>query len=150
MTTHAFQTEVTRLLHLMVHSLYKDREVFLRELILNASDACDKLRFQALTEPKLIAGDDQLGVTVRADKDAKTLTVEDNGIGLTEAEAIDHLGTIARSGTKAFLEQLQANTRISRQAGRASHRPVRCRLLCRVHGCRPRGGRKPQRALRRG
>jgi molecular chaperone HtpG len=106
MTQHAFQTEVTQLLQLMIHSLYSEREIFLRELISNASDACDKLRFLSLTEPNLSAGDSDYRIEVAADKDAKTLTIRDNGVGLTEAEAIEHLGTIAKSGTKSFLGQL--------------------------------------------
>jgi molecular chaperone HtpG len=106
MTQHAFQTEVTQLLHLMIHSLYSEREIFLRELVSNASDACDKLRFQALTRPELTAGDSDLRVEITADPEAKTLTIRDNGIGLTEGEAIEHLGTIAKSGTKAFLQKL--------------------------------------------
>ncbi len=106
MTQHAFQTEVTQLLQLMIHSLYSEREIFLRELISNASDACDKLRFLSLTEPNLSAGDSDYGITVAFDKEAKTLVIMDNGVGLTEAEAIEHLGTIAKSGTKSFLGQL--------------------------------------------
>jgi molecular chaperone HtpG len=106
MTQHAFQTEVQQLLHLMIHSLYSEREIFLRELISNASDACDKLRFLTLTEPNLSAGDSDYRVEIAFDKEAKTLTVRDNGVGLTEAEAIEHLGTIAKSGTKAFIGQL--------------------------------------------
>jgi molecular chaperone HtpG len=106
MTQHAFQTEVQQLLHLMIHSLYSEREIFLRELISNASDACDKLRFLSLTEPNLSAGDTDYRVEVTFDTAAKTLTVRDNGIGLSEAEAIEHLGTIAKSGTKAFIGQL--------------------------------------------
>ena len=106
MTQHAFQTEVTQLLHLMIHSLYSEREIFLRELLANASDACDKLRFQALTNPGLLAGGDELRIDVQADEQAKTITFIDNGVGLTEAEAIEHLGTIAKSGTKAFMQSL--------------------------------------------
>ena len=106
MTQHTFQTEVTQLLHLMIHSLYSQREIFLRELVSNASDACDKLRFQALTKPELIAGDADLRVEITADPTARTLTISDNGVGLTESEAIEHLGTIAKSGTKAFLDKL--------------------------------------------
>lgn len=106
MTDHAFQTEVTQLLHLMIHSLYSNREIFLRELVSNASDACDKLRFQALTDKDLMAGDDQLKVEVMPDAEGSLLVIQDNGLGLTEAEAVEHLGTIARSGTKAFLQKL--------------------------------------------
>ncbi|MDA3959276.1 MAG: molecular chaperone HtpG [Planctomycetota bacterium] len=106
-TSHTFQTEVTQLLQLMIHSLYSEREIFLRELVSNASDACDKLRFKALTDHALLAGDEDLKVKVRADTEAGTLTIEDNGIGLTEADAIEHLGTIAKSGTKEFVAGLQ-------------------------------------------
>jgi molecular chaperone HtpG len=109
MTQHAFQTEVTQLLQLMIHSLYSQREIFLRELVSNASDACDKLRFQALTNPALTAGDADLRIEISADPAARTLTISDNGVGLTEAEAIEHLGTIAKSGTKAFLQKLGAD-----------------------------------------
>lgn len=106
MTQHTFQTEVTQLLHLMIHSLYSEREIFLRELISNASDACDKLRFLSLTKPELSAGDGDLRIEITADAEAKTLTISDNGVGLTEAEAVEHLGTIAKSGTKAFMQKL--------------------------------------------
>jgi len=107
--THTFQTEVQQLLHLMIHSLYSEREIFLRELLSNASDACDKLRFQALTAPELLTGDPELGVTVVGDAEALTVTITDNGVGMTEAEAMEHLGTIAKSGTKAFLNSLDAS-----------------------------------------
>jgi molecular chaperone HtpG len=103
-----FQAEVKQLLNLMVHSLYSDREVFLRELIANASDACDKLRFEALTQPDLMAGDETLQIRLSFDKQAGTLTIEDNGIGMTAAEAKQHLGTIAHSGTKHFAEKWAA------------------------------------------
>ena len=107
MTDHNFQAEVQQLLQLMIHSLYSEREIFLRELVSNAADACDKLRFEALTDTSLMAGDDQLKVRIEANEDDHTLSITDNGIGLTEAQAIEHLGTIARSGTKAFVEQLK-------------------------------------------
>ena len=107
MTEHAFQTEVQSLLQLMIHSLYSEREIFLRELVSNANDACDKLRFLSLTDSDLVKGDSDFRIRIELDKDAKTLTIEDNGIGLTEAEAIEHLGTIAKSGTKAFLQQVE-------------------------------------------
>jgi len=109
MTQHTFQTEVQQLLHLMIHSLYSEKEIFLRELVSNASDACDKLRFQALTKPELLRGDETLHVDVTADEAAATLVITDNGLGMTEAEAIEHLGTIAKSGTKAFLNGLGAD-----------------------------------------
>jgi molecular chaperone HtpG len=106
-TSHPFQTEVTQLLHLMIHSLYSEREIFLRELVSNASDACDKLRFKALTDHGLLKGDEDLKVRIRGDAETKTLVIEDNGIGLTEEEAITHLGTIAKSGTKEFMNGLE-------------------------------------------
>ena len=117
MATHVFQTEVQQLLQLMIHSLYSDREIFLRELISNASDACDKLRFTALTNAKLMAGDDRLQVDISADSEAKTLTITDTGIGLTEAEAIEHLGTIAKSGTKQFLSAMGEASKSSNLIG---------------------------------
>ena len=104
--THGFQTEARQLLKLMIHSLYSNREIFLRELISNASDAIDKLRFRSIAEPGLVAAGEEFAITIGFDKDAKTLTVEDNGIGMTRAESIEQLGTIAKSGTAEFLEQL--------------------------------------------
>ncbi|WP_312073018.1 molecular chaperone HtpG [Atlantibacter sp.] len=104
--TRGFQSEVKQLLHLMIHSLYSNKEIFLRELISNASDAADKLRFRALSNPDLYAGDGDLRVRVSFDKENRTLTIADNGIGMTRDEVIDHLGTIAKSGTKAFLESM--------------------------------------------
>jgi molecular chaperone HtpG len=103
---HGFQAEVRELLRLMIHSLYSHREIFLRELISNASDANDKLRFVALAQPELLAGDADLRIWVDYDKSAGTLTVRDNGIGMTRDEAIAHLGTIARSGTADFFKRL--------------------------------------------
>ena len=105
-TTRAFEAEVSRLLHLMVHSVYSNRDVFLRELISNAADACERLRTLALSEPELAADESPFRILLSADKAAGTLTVEDNGIGMDRAELIDNLGTIARSGTRAFLESL--------------------------------------------
>ncbi|UNK60389.1 molecular chaperone HtpG [Buttiauxella ferragutiae] len=104
--TRGFQSEVKQLLHLMIHSLYSNKEIFLRELISNASDAADKLRFRALSHADLYEGDGELRVRVSFDKEKRTLTIADNGIGMTRDEAIDHLGTIAKSGTKAFLESM--------------------------------------------
>ncbi|MFW6245646.1 MAG: molecular chaperone HtpG, partial [Fibrobacterota bacterium] len=100
-----FQTEAKQLLHLMIHSLYSHKEVFLRELISNASDALDKLRFESLTNPSLSDGK-ELAVRLKLDKTAKTITISDNGIGMTRQEIIDNIGTIARSGSKAFLEKM--------------------------------------------
>lgn len=104
--TRGFQSEVKQLLHLMIHSLYSNKEIFLRELISNASDAADKLRFRALSKPDLYEGDGDLRVRVSFDKEKRTLTISDNGIGMNRDEVIDHLGTIAKSGTKAFLESM--------------------------------------------
>ena len=104
--THGFQTEVRELLRLMIHSLYSHREIFLRELISNASDANDKLRFSALAQPELLAGESDLKIWVDYDADKKTLTIRDNGIGMTRDEAIAHLGTIAKSGTADFFKKL--------------------------------------------
>ncbi len=107
--TLSFQAEVAQLLHLVTHSLYSNKEIFLRELISNASDACDKLRFEALANGALWEDAPNLEVRVSFDKDAKTLTITDNGIGLTEQEAIDNLGTIAKSGTRDFVSKLEAS-----------------------------------------
>lgn len=104
--TRGFQSEVKQLLHLMIHSLYSNKEIFLRELISNASDAADKLRFKALSAPELYEGDGDLKVRISFDADKGTLTISDNGIGMTREQAIDHLGTIAKSGTKEFLTAL--------------------------------------------
>jgi molecular chaperone HtpG len=101
-----FEAEVSRLLHLMVHSVYSNRDIFLRELISNAADACEKLRMLALEKPELLADDAGFRIILAPDKSAGTLTVEDNGVGMDRAELIDNLGTIARSGTRAFLEGL--------------------------------------------
>ena len=102
-----FQAEVSRLLDIVAHSLYSDRAVFLRELISNASDACDKLRYLSLTEPGLLADDPEFGITVAIDKGKKTLTVSDNGIGMNREELISHLGTIARSGSAQFVQAME-------------------------------------------
>lgn len=104
--TLGFQAEVKQLLHLMIHSLYSNKEIFLRELVSNASDACDKLRFEAIDNPDLMQGDTELRIRVEYDKDQRTITVSDNGIGLSREEAVANLGTIARSGTKEFFSKL--------------------------------------------
>ncbi|CAI2480245.1 High temperature protein G [Serratia liquefaciens] len=104
--TRGFQSEVKQLLHLMIHSLYSNKEIFLRELISNASDAADKLRFRALSTPELYEGDGELRVRLSFDKEQRTLTIADNGIGMSREEVIENLGTIAKSGTKAFLESI--------------------------------------------
>lgn len=107
--THGFQTEVKQLLHLMIHSLYSNKEIFLRELVSNASDAADKLRFNALSNSELLSSDTELYVRVSANKEAGTLTISDNGIGMTRDEAITHLGTIAKSGTADFFSRLSGD-----------------------------------------
>ncbi|ADU98322.1 molecular chaperone HtpG [Alicycliphilus denitrificans] len=104
--THSFQAEVAQLLHLVTHSLYSNKEIFLRELISNASDACDKLRFEALNDAALYEDAPNLEVRVAFDTEARTITITDNGIGMSEQEAVDHLGTIAKSGTKEFMSRL--------------------------------------------
>jgi molecular chaperone HtpG len=106
---HAFQAEVAQLLHLVTHSLYSNKEIFLRELISNASDACDKLRYEALNNAALFEDTPTLDIRVAFDKKAKTLTISDNGIGMSEQEAIDHLGTIAKSGTRDFMNKLSGD-----------------------------------------
>jgi len=109
--TRAFEAEVAEVLHLVTHSLYSHKEIFLRELISNASDACDKLRFAALSDPALTAEDSALRIEITADKDARTLTIRDNGIGMTREEVVENIGTIARSGTRRFLESLSGDAR---------------------------------------
>ena len=104
-----FQTEAKQLLQLMIHSLYSNREIFLRELISNASDAIDKLRFRAIESPELIADDADYRIDILFDADAKTVTIKDNGVGMTRDEVIDNLGTIAKSGTAEFLAQLSGD-----------------------------------------
>lgn len=107
--TLAFQTEVKQLLQLMIHSLYSNREIFLRELISNASDAADKLRFEAVTTPALFENDSELKIQISVNKDARTLTITDNGIGMSRDEVIANIGTIAKSGTKEFFAKLSGD-----------------------------------------
>jgi len=107
--TLGFQTEVSQLLNLMIHSLYSNREIFLRELISNASDACDRLRFEALNQPELLEGGAELEIRIDVDPKARTITISDNGIGLSRDEAVEHLGTIARSGTREFFGKLSGD-----------------------------------------
>src|SRR5882724_10878561 len=107
----SFQAEVSRLLDIVAHSLYSEKEIFLRELISNASDACDRLRYAALTEPALAEGEADYRVVLTPVKSSRTLTVADNGIGMNHDELIENLGTIARSGTAAFVDQLTGDAR---------------------------------------
>ena len=113
--THSFQAEVAQLLHLVTHSLYSNPDIFMRELISNASDASDKLRFEALAQPDLYEGQADLQVRVSFDKAAKTITITDNGIGMSATEAIEHLGTIAKSGTKDFMSRLTGDQKADAQ-----------------------------------
>lgn len=111
MAVHAFEAEVGRVLSLVVNSLYSNKEIFLRELVSNASDALDKLRFRAITEPGLMAGDAALAIRIRPEPQNGVLIIEDTGVGMTEAELVENLGTIARSGSQAFLDKLEASAR---------------------------------------
>lgn len=116
-TSRPFQAEVSRLLEMMIHSVYSDREVFLRELISNGADACDRLRYAAIAEPALLSADPDLKITIRVDSDAGQLVVADNGIGMSGDEMTENLGTIARSGARAFLEGLGEEAAVSDQIG---------------------------------
>ena len=136
--THRFQAEVAELLHMMVHSVYSEPDIFLRELISNASDACDKLRYEAIGKPELMENDPQLSITIRGDKSAGTLVIADNGIGMDRQELIDNLGTIARSGTKAFISRLA-----QAKDGTGLIGQFRRRLLFRIHGGRSHHGNQP-------
>ncbi|MEZ2128702.1 MULTISPECIES: molecular chaperone HtpG [unclassified Sinorhizobium] len=107
--SHVFEADVARLLHLMVHSVYSDKDVFLRELISNAADACEKLRYEAIAAPGLLTNDPESRITLSLDEDKRQLVVEDNGIGMSRNEMVEALGTIARSGTRAFMERIEAN-----------------------------------------
>lgn len=113
--TRGFEAEVSRLLHMMVHSVYSDREIFLRELISNASDACDKLRYEGLTQAELLKNNGEFGISITVDADAKTLVVADNGIGMSKEDLIENLGTIARSGTAKFVDQLTGDSKTDMQ-----------------------------------
>src|SRR5579862_5499162 len=104
--THPFQAEVAELLRLMVHSVYSETDIFLRELISNASDACDRLRYEAIAQPELLGDDSRLAIRIRPDKAAGTLTIADTGVGMDRQELIDNLGTVARSGTRAFVQKI--------------------------------------------
>ena len=144
--TRTFQAEVSRLLDIVAHSLYSEKEIFLRELISNASDACDRLRYAALTEPSLGEGDAHYRVVLTPVKSSRTLTIADNGIGMNRDELIENLGTIARSGTAAFVERADRR----RQEGHEPDRPVRRRLLFGLHGRRQGRGAEPQGRRQRG
>ena len=106
--TQSFEADVSRLLQLMVHSVYSDREIFVRELVSNAADACEKLRYESIARPELVEDGAILAIEIALNPDAKTLTFSDNGVGMTREDLTSGLGTIARSGTKAFLDKLAA------------------------------------------
>jgi molecular chaperone HtpG len=129
--THSFQTEVSQLLHLMIHSLYSNKEIFLRELVSNASDAVDKLKFESLSNDTLVEGKEDLQVHIDVDKEAGTITITDNGIGMTETEVMENIGTIANSGTKKILTKPRCKT--SRRF--KSDRPVWCGFLRLIYCC---------------
>ncbi len=133
-TTHTFQTEARQLLDLMVHSLYSNKEIFLRELVSNASDACDKLRFEALTDPALLEDEPDLAIHVRSDADARTITVRDNGVGMSRQEVIDNIGNHREVGDAGVRREADRRS----TDGRAAHRPVRRRVLLRLHRRRAR------------
>ncbi|MBQ6674045.1 MAG: ATP-binding protein, partial [Spirochaetia bacterium] len=111
MATHQFQTEVSQLLHLIIHSLYSNKEIFLRELISNASDALDKLKYLSLTDDKYKNLDQEFRIDVKFDEDAHTLTIADTGIGMNNKDLAQNLGTIAKSGTKSFLAGLSGDAK---------------------------------------
>ena len=146
MSKREFQTEVSQLLHLIIHSLYSHPEIFLRELISNSSDALDKLRHLTLTEEAYKALPFSPRIDLELDEEKKTLTLADTGIGMNEEDLVSHLGTIARSGTKNFLAQLSGDAKKDSEP----HRPVRRRLLQRLHGRRPHRGRLAQGRRRTG
>ncbi len=108
--TQSFEADVSRLLHLMVHSVYSDRDIFVRELVSNAADACEKLRYEAIATPELLEGGGPFAITIAVDRAEKTLTFSDNGIGMSRADLVEALGTIARSGTRAFLDKIAAES----------------------------------------
>src|SRR5210317_520587 len=110
--THAFQAETRQVLHLMIHSLYSNKEIFLRELISNASDALDRLRFTAISDDAAYEGNGDLRIELEADEEAGTLTIRDNGIGMNREDVMENIGTIAKSGTKAFLDRLSGDEKL--------------------------------------
>ena len=134
----AFEAEVSKLLHIVASALYTDKQIFLRELISNASDACERLRYLALTAPELTADDPEFRVVVTADAKTRMLSIADNGVGMNREDLIANLGTIARSGTMAFLERVKGGARRIAILGRRglADRPVRRRLLLGVYGRR--------------
>jgi len=131
--TFQFQAEAQQVLELMIHSLYTNKEIFLRELISNASDAIDRLRFEALSNPELIGEDDRFEIVIESDPKAKTLTIHDNGIGMSREEVITHIGTIAKSGTRDLLQKMR---KANAGCVRIHDRTIWSRLLFGIHGRR--------------
>ena len=129
---HSFSTDAAKVLQLMIHSLYSNKEIFLRELVSNAADAADKLRFKALSNAELYEDDGDLRVRVSADKDNNTVTISDNGIGMTHDEIIEHLGTIAKSGTAEFFSKLSGDQAADSQIDWA----IWCWFLFSIYRCR--------------
>ena len=128
-TSHAFQADVSRLLHLMVHSVYSERDIFLRELISNAADACEKLRYEAIAEPALTQDGQPFGISIAIDKDARTLSVADNGIGMSEQDLVGALGTIASSGTRAFLDRIASTKGTQKEDAEGETSPTASDLI---------------------
>jgi hypothetical protein len=146
--SRSFEADVSKLLHLMVHSVYSERDVFLRELISNAADACERLRFEAIANPALLDDDPKARITIVLDGENRRLTVEDNGIGMSQEEMIEALGTIARSGTKAFMDQIDAaqgaeGAQLSASSASASTRPSWSRIRWRSSRGEPAATRPP-------
>ena len=148
METLEFQSEARQLLQLMIHSIYSNKDVFLRELVSNASDALDKLRLEAFKDKDLDADTDDLHIEIDIDADARTLTVRDNGIGMDREDVVSLIGTIAKSGTAEFLRKLQRVAGRGRVTG--PDRPVRRRFLRELHGRRQGHAAHPQGRHRRG